>query len=458
MLIESDMEKLIQVFPDYIQEVLEQTGRTSHLVEILMDLGRRPEARFFDSSEYLSEQVVSWQDLDYTTKRLGRFSDDNRAGMERTLHRISCIRNRQNMIIGLTCRIGRCMIGKIGMIRDLLGSTDSLLILGKPGIGKTTLIREISRVLSDEMEKRVVIVDTSNEIAGDGDIPHPGIGRARRMPVAKSEEQHRVMIEAVENHMPEVILIDEIGTELEALAARTIAERGVQLIGTAHGDALENLIKNPILSDLVGGIQYVTLSDEEAKRRGRQKTILERKSLATFPLAIELKTKDSWIIHRSVEGSVDFLLQGHPPQVERRAFHLDRVVQIQELRPRLPTHSFFKQGLSSSETRDPTRVVASAWSILPRPGSTPSPPPSLRIYSDHLSLTRLETMGRSLGIHLCRTHHFARADLIFLSPAYLRAHPWLDPEIQPTQVPTFVVSRKKRGSGKELGKLGGFDI
>jgi stage III sporulation protein SpoIIIAA len=283
-----------------------------------MDLGRRPEARFPTHPEYLSPNVITWQDLDYSIKRLSRFADDNRAGIERTLHRISCIRNRQGLVIGLTCRVGRAMYGTINSIRDLLESGKSILILGKPGVGKTTMVREIARVLANEMEKRVVIIDTSNEIAGDSDVPHIGIGRARRMQVSRTDLQHKVMIEAVENHMPEVIVIDEIGTELEARAAQTIAERGVQLIGTAHGNYLGSLIKNPTLSDLVGGIQYVTLSDEEARRRGTQKSILERKGPSAFQLAIEINDRLVWTIHERIEESVDMILQGMDPKQQVR--------------------------------------------------------------------------------------------------------------------------------------------
>merc|ERR1712008_50263 len=278
--------------------------------------------RFTTGSEYLSQKIVSWQDIDYITKRLGQFSVENRAGIERTLHRISCIRNRQLLINGLSCRIGRAVFGAINRIRDLLESEQSILILGKPGVGKTTIIREIARVLSDEMEKRVVVIDTSNEIAGDSDIPHSGIGRARRMQVAKPEFQHQVMIEAVENHMPEVIIIDEIGTELVAIAARTIAEKGVQLVGTTHGNCLENLIKNPSLSDLIGGIQYVTLSDDEAKRRGTQKSILERKAYPAFQIAIEINKQNSWTIHENIKNSIDLILRDTYSVSQIREFKL----------------------------------------------------------------------------------------------------------------------------------------
>ena len=310
MNIDQDLDKLIENLPFFIQEKLKNHPKKDKLIEIIIDLGRRPEARFTTGPEYLSQKIISWQDIDYLTKRINEFSDENRAGIDRTLHRISCIRNRQYLITGLTCRIGRAVFGTISIMRDLLESDQSILILGKPGVGKTTIIREIARVLSDEMEKRVIIVDTSNEIAGDSDIPHSGIGRARRMQVSKTEFQHQIMIEAVENHMPEVIIIDEIGTELEALAARTIAEKGVQLVGTTHGSSLKNLIKNPSLSDLIGGIQYVTLSDEEAKRRGTQKSILERKAYPAFQIAIEINEQDSWTIHENVLNSIDSLLRG----------------------------------------------------------------------------------------------------------------------------------------------------
>ena len=309
MNIDYDLKKLLNNLPCFLYTQLETHPNKEKLIEIVLDLGRRPEARFTTGPEYLSQKIISWQDIDYLTKRISKFSEENRAGIERTLHRISCIRNRQFLINGLTCRVGRAIFGTISIIRDLLESRKSILILGKPGVGKTTIIREIARVLSDEMGKRVVIIDTANEIAGDSDIPHSGIGRARRMQVPKTDLQHKIMLEAIENHMPQVIVIDEIGTELEALAARTIAEKGVQLVGTTHGNCLENLIKNPSLSDLIGGIQYVTISDEEAKRRGTQKSIIERKSYPAFQLAIEVTNLFSWTIYENIEYSVDLILR-----------------------------------------------------------------------------------------------------------------------------------------------------
>jgi stage III sporulation protein SpoIIIAA len=328
MSINNDLKKLIDSLPFFLQEHLNQHQNKDKLIEIVLDLGRRPEARFISGPEYLSQKIISWQDIDYLTKRVSKFSNENRAGIERTLHRISCIRNRQFLINGLTCRVGRAIFGTISVVRDLLESKKSILILGKPGVGKTTVIREIARVLADEMEKRVIIIDTSNEIAGDSDIPHSGIGRARRMQVSKTELQHQVMLEAVENHMPQVIIIDEIGTELEVLAARTIAEKGVQLVGTTHGNCLENLIKNPPLADLIGGIQYVTLSDDEAKRRGTQKSILERKAYPSFEVIIEINQQNSWTIHEDVKNSVDLFLRGNFIIGQVRQFSLAEKIKI----------------------------------------------------------------------------------------------------------------------------------
>ncbi len=327
-----DLSQLLAILPAYIRATLTQHPNRDQLIEVVLDLGRQPEARFSESVEYLSETPVSKADLQHCVDRVGHFGGDNRAGLEKTLHRISAIRNRAGEVIGLTCRVGRAIFGTIGMIRDLVETGGSILMLGRPGVGKTTALREIARVLADDLMKRVVIIDTSNEIAGDGDIPHPAIGRARRMQVARPEEQHQVMIEAVENHMPEVIVIDEIGTELEALAARTIAERGVQLVGTAHGNRLENLIKNPTLSDLVGGIQSVTLGDDEARRRGSQKSVLERKAPPTFDIAVEMLERQRWVVHEDVSATVDYLLRGRVPGQQVRSLDADnRVVITDEL-------------------------------------------------------------------------------------------------------------------------------
>ena len=331
MLIADDLNELLNILPDFIKKSLNKHLNKKLLIEIVMDLGRRPEARFPGGPEYLADTVVSWYDLDYCIKKIPHFSGDNRSGIECTLHRISSIKNRKGSVIGLTLRVGRAIFGTASIIRDLLYGGKSVLLLGRPGVGKTTAIREITRVLADEMEKRVVIIDTSNEIAGDGDIPHPAIGRARRMQVTRPELQHQVMIEAVENHMPEVIIIDEIGTELEVLAARTIAERGVQLVGTAHGNYLDSVIKNPTLSDLVGGIQYVTLGDDEAKRRGSQKSILERKAVPAFLVAVEIHKRNLWIVHEKVDRSVDLILQGSIFPLQRRELNNDGSISIESV-------------------------------------------------------------------------------------------------------------------------------
>jgi stage III sporulation protein SpoIIIAA len=330
--ITSNSDLLLQTLPMAIQSALEiATESREDLLEIVLDLGRLPEARYRGVEQFLSDREVSQEDIDHVVGRIGTFGEDNRAGIPRTLHRISAIRNRAGKVIGLTCRVGRAVFGTIVILRDLIESGKSVLLLGKPGVGKTTMLRETARVLAEDLRKRVVIVDTSNEIAGDGDIPHPGIGRARRMQVPRPAEQHAVMIEAVENHMPEVIVIDEIGTELEAAAARTIAERGVQLIGTAHGITLDNLFTNPTLSDLIGGIQAVTLGDEEARRRGTQKTVLERKSPPTFDMLVELQSWDRVVVYQDVASAVDAMLRGEPPTVELRSRDADGNITVEEV-------------------------------------------------------------------------------------------------------------------------------
>jgi stage III sporulation protein SpoIIIAA len=313
-----DLALLLAVLPAELRARVASLPEMSELLEIVLDLGRVPEARFPHRAVDLGDRALDRADLGHIVERIGRFGKDNRAGIERTLHRISAIRNRESEIVGLTCRVGRAVIGTVEVVRDMIETGRSILLLGRPGVGKTTLLREAARVLADQVGKRVVVVDTSNEIAGDGDIPHPGIGRARRMQVPSPDFQHAVMIEAVENHMPEVIVIDEIGTQAEALAARTIAERGVQLVATAHGNTLENLLANPTLCDLVGGIQAVTLSDDEARRRGTQKTVLERRAPPTFDVLVEIQSKERFAVHADVAAVVDATLRGAPPRPEIR--------------------------------------------------------------------------------------------------------------------------------------------
>ncbi len=442
--ITDNLEDLLAVLPPHIVDALMSLdgpeSRTG-LIEIVMDLGRRPEARFHDHETYLSDEEVTREHLAFVAERIGQFGDDNRAGIERTLHRISAIRSRSGDIVGLTCRIGRAVYGTIGIIRDLVESGESILLLGRPGVGKTTMLRETARVLADDLRKRVVIVDTSNEIAGDGDIPHPSIGRARRMQVPSPSLQHAVMIEAIENHMPEVVVIDEIGTELEAAAARTIAERGVQLVGTAHGNTLENLMMNPTLSDLIGGIQSVTLSDEEARRRGTQKSILERKAPPTFTVMVEIQARDRVAVHRDVAASVDSILRGRPLQVEIRQRGADGEVTVTLEQPYLPPERGAESGKSRGVTHPRPAQNDGAQSRLttPLPPGRATPGKPARIFPFGVSRNRLEQAIHQMGLSVTIVRDLREADAVITLKNYYRRRPQQLREAEERGVPIYVV-------------------
>ena len=436
-----DLDKLIENLPFFIQEYLNNHIYKDQLIEIVLDLGRRPEARFISGPEYLSQKIISWQDLDYIIKRIGKFSSENRAGVERTLHRISCIRNRQFLINGLTCRVGRAVFGTVSSIRDLLESEKSILILGKPGVGKTTIIREIARVLAEEMENRVIVIDTSNEIAGDSDIPHSGIGSARRMQVPKTELQHQVMLEAIENHMPQVIIIDEIGTELEVLAARTIAEKGVQLVGTTHGNSLENLIKNPPLADLIGGIQYVTLSDDEAKRRGTQKSILERKAYPAFEVAIEINQPNSWTIHEDVKQSVDLFLRENFTFRQTRQFSLAEKVQIKSRR--LPSYqtSLFNTRLNLNDSLPFSNKTWFRINQLKDDRYLKLQSKKLLIYPYSLSSNLLKEVLLKMGFQIALTNEIRKASLIIGLKKHLKRNFKLTQLAKQKNIPIYTLNQ-----------------
>lgn len=399
-----DLGKLLTVLPKHFREgVAGLPGDPQELMEIVCDLGRRPEARLPGKCLFLGDKQTTREDIDYVVSRVSTFGSDNRAGIEATLHRISAIRNRAGSIVGLTCRIGRAVFGTVEVIKDVVKTHKSILLLGRPGVGKTTLLREIARVLADEELRRVVIVDTSNEIAGDGDIPHPGIGLARRMQVPRSDQQHAVMIEAVENHMPEVIVVDEIGTEAEAYAARTIAERGVTLVATAHGNTLENLILNPTLSDLIGGIQSVTLSDEEARRRRTQKSVLERRSPPTFDVVVEIQDKDTFVIHDDVATVVDLLLRDEKPLPEIRVREGGSVQVVQSSNSEFLAYN---HGMPAKDEReDRGRILA------------PAPPGSkvlegAKIFPYSVSRNRLERAIRTLAVPAEIVRRWEDADFV----------------------------------------------
>lgn len=420
--ITDDLDAFLDILPPYIQQPLRADKDSSDLIEVVLDLGRSPEARFPQKESIPSDVEVSQADIDYVTSRIGQFGDDNRAGIERTLHRISAIRNRKGRVVGLTCRVGRAVFGTIKIIEDLVESGKSVLLLGRPGIGKTTMLREVARVLADNFKKRVVIVDTSNEIAGDGDIPHPAIGHARRMQVKTPNMQHAVMIEAVENHMPEVIVIDEIGTELEAQAARTIAERGVQLVGTAHGNTLENLMLNPTLSDLIGGIQSVTLGDEEARRRGTQKSILERKAPPTFDIVVEIIQRDRVAIHPDVAQAIDSLLRGEPSPQEIRWQDENGEVIIERQSLKINTETAIKKS---------------------REGI-------YRLFLFGVNRNRIEQMAEEMGVKVNIVGDTNDANLFITSKQYYRRKPQKLRDAESANLPVYVLKNNTPGQIRQL--------
>lgn len=417
---------MLAILPPAVRHALNKMeDEQLDLLEVVLDLGRRAEARFPGKFVFLTPEPVSREDIEYVTSRIGQFGKDNRAGIERTLHRISAIRNRVGGVVGLTCRVGRAVYGTVSIIRDVVESGQNILLLGRPGVGKTTMLREIARVLAEDFSKRVVIVDTSNEIAGDGDIPHPGIGPARRMQVPEHDLQHAVMIEAVENHMPQVIVVDEIGTEAEAYASRTIAERGVQLVATAHGNTLENLLMNPTLSDLVGGIQVVTLSDEEARRRKTQKSVQERKAPPTFDVVIEIQAQDAVALHLDVAATVDRMLRGYPPSPE--------------LRERDPEGTVIVLEPSAAEAEE--QMIEE---IPSRPYLAPPPPghevlENVRIYPYAVSRNRLERAIKVMGLSARIVRNLDEADLVLTIKGQDRRRLAEAPRVRERNLPVHVI-------------------
>ena len=424
--ITDDLPALFAVLPKKYLNAIRDNNNVDDLLEIIMDLGRLPMARFVDREIEISDQEVKREEIDEVVAHIGDFDADNRAGIERTLHRISAIRNKHGAEVGLTCRVGRAVYGTIDIIEDLVLSGKSILLLGRPGIGKTTMLREAARILAEKT--RVVIVDTSNEIGGDGDVPHPAVGRARRMQVSQPSLQHEVMIEAVENHNPEVIVIDEIGRELEAIAARTIAERGVQLVATAHGRTLENLLLNPTLSDLVGGIESVTLSDEEARRRGTQKTVLERRSPPTFDVLVELQERDRLAVHEDVAASVDNLLRGFALQPEIRYRDENDEIRIEKPERRSVASPVGSQGLRRSfpngyaNDKDAGRMISEKPSRDSEeiPSEQPLPLKPVTIYAYGVARNRLEQAARKLGVPAKIARDLNQADMLITLKSYYR--------------------------------------
>ncbi len=428
--ITDDLQALLDVLPADIHAAVEKADDFDNLLEIILDLGRIPTARFVNREHVLSQREVTHEQIEYVVSRIGDFDADNRAGLERTLHRIAAIRNRRGHIVGLTCRVGRAVYGTTDIIKDLIESGKGLLLLGRPGVGKTTMLREAARLLAES--KRVVIVDTSNEIGGDGDVPHPAIGRARRMQVTMPSLQHEVMIEAVENHNPEAIVIDEIGRELEAAAARTIAERGVQLIGTAHGNTLENLLLNPTLSDLVGGIEPVTLSDEEARRRGTQKTVLERRAPATFDVLIEIQQRDRLAVHPDVAVAVDALLRGYPlpPEIRVRdesGFHIERPAAPRRSPQAQQSQQGYRRMSANGGTQpsnSPEQAGEAAWTPgRPAPESaldSRAPTSTIHIYPYGVARNRLSQAIRRLRVPAIVVNDPGEADVLVTLRSYYR--------------------------------------
>ena len=421
-----DLDALLDALPPHVYKPIRERDDNLELLEVVLDLGRLPEARYPGRELILSDKEVAPEDIDYVVSRIGEFGDDNRAGIERTLHRISAIRNRSGRVVGLTCRVGRAVFGTIRVIEDLIRTGRSALLLGRPGVGKTTMLREVARVLADDMNKRVVIVDTSNEIAGDGDIPHPAIGSARRMQVATPTRQHAVMIEAVENHMPEVIVIDEIGTELEAAAARTIAERGVQLVGTAHGNTLENLMMNPTLSDLIGGIQSVTLGDDEARRRGTQKSILERKAPPTFNVVVEIQSWERVAIHENVAETVDAILRGY--EVPAAIRELDEQGEVRTV----GTRELAREGQTAGMARGLERRAAAEDVVL-------SEEQVRRIYPFGISRGRLAQAVRETASSITVSDTLEGADTVVTLRSHYRRKPPALRDAESRGIPVYVL-------------------